>query len=124
MVMYLLYCQTLLLAAQAGTAYARERLTWFDYCHWARDLEQTEAFRDSVRYWKEKLTGVNAHVELPADLRQKQNNANAAIPLRFEPETVAALKAFADAQNVTLSPLMFSLWLVWVFLQRTFKLRC
>ena len=102
-------------AAQAGTAYARERLTWFDYCYWARDLEQTEAFRDSVRYWKEKLTGVNAHVELPADLRQKQNNANAAIPLRFEPETVAALKAFADAQNVTLSPLMFSLWLVWLW---------
>ena len=102
-------------AALAGTAYARARLTWFDYCHWARDLPQTEAFRDSIRYWKDKLTGVNAHVELPADLRQQQDNANAALPLRLEPDTVAALKAFADAQNVTLSPLMFSLWLVWLW---------
>lgn len=102
-------------AALAGTVYARERLTWFDYCHWARDLAQTEAFRDSLSYWKGKLTGVTAHVELPADFRQKQDNANAALPLRLEPETVAALKAFADAQNVTLSPLMFSLWLVWLW---------
>ena len=28
---------------------------------------------------------------------------------------MAALKALADAQNVTLSPLMFSLWLVWLW---------
>ena len=102
-------------AALAGTAYARERLTWFDYCHWARDLSETDAFRDSVRYWKGKLAGINAHVELPADFRQKQDNANAALPLRLEPDTVATLKAFADAQNVTLSPLMFSLWLVWLW---------
>ena len=40
-------------AAQAGQAYTRERLTWFDYCDWARDLPQSEAFRDSVTYWKE-----------------------------------------------------------------------
>ena len=102
-------------AALAGQTYAHERLTWFDYCHWASDLSQTEAFRDSISYWRDKLTGISAHVELPADFRQKQDNANAALPLRLEPETVAALKAFADAQNVTLSPLMFSLWLVWLW---------
>jgi len=102
-------------AAQAGQVYARERLTWFDYCHWARDLNQSDAFRDAVDYWKVKLTGITPHVELPADFRQKRDNANAFIALRLEPEIVAALKAFADEQDVTLSPLLFSLWLVWLW---------
>ena len=31
------------------------------------------------------------------------------------PKVVAALKAFADAQETTLSPLLFSLWLVWLW---------
>ncbi len=102
-------------AAQAGAAYHRPRLSWFDYGAWARELAQTPAFRASVDYWKGKLTGVSTHVELPADFRQRLGNANAALPLRIEPDTVAALKALADAQDVTLSPLMFSLWLVWLW---------
>ena len=102
-------------AATAGQAYVRERLTWFDYCRWARDLAQSEAYQDSVAYWKNKLTGANAHIQLPADFQQKQENANTSLPLRFEPETVAALKAFADEQDVTMSPLMFSLWLVLIW---------
>jgi amino acid adenylation domain-containing protein/thioester reductase-like protein len=93
----------------------RSRLTWFDYCNWARCLPHSQPFAESIAYWKTKLAAVDAHTELPADFRQKQANANAALPLRFEPEVVAALKTFADEQNITLSPLMFALYLVWVW---------
>lgn len=91
------------------------RLTWFDYCRWARCLPQSQGFADSIAYWKTKLAAVDAHTELPTDYRQKQPNANAALPLRFEPEVVAALKTFADASNITLSPLLFTLYLVWIW---------
>ncbi|MBF0548425.1 MAG: amino acid adenylation domain-containing protein [Candidatus Riflebacteria bacterium] len=102
-------------ANQAGGQYSQNRLTWFDYCHWAVDLPKSDLFKDSICYWKTKLAGMNSYVELPVDFRQKQSNANAAMPLRFEPEVVTALKAFADEQEITLSPLLFSLWLVWLW---------
>ena len=91
------------------------RLNWFDYWRWAGCLPGSQPFADSIAYWKAKLAGVDPHTELPADFRQKRVNSNASLPLRLEPETVKALKAFADAQNVTLSPLLFSLYLAWIW---------
>jgi amino acid adenylation domain-containing protein/thioester reductase-like protein len=102
-------------AAMAGQTYHQERLSWFDYCHWAQDLPRSEAFQDACRYWEEKLGQVDVHVELPTDYTQKQPDSNAALALRFAPEVVTALKDFADAQETTLSPLLFSLWLVWLW---------
>ena len=92
-----------------------ERLNGFDYWQWSRCLPNSQPFTDSIAYWKTKLAGVDAHTELPADFRQKRANSNASIKLRIEPDTVAALKAFADAQNITLPPLLFSLYLAWIW---------
>lgn len=91
------------------------RLDWFDYWRWARCLPVSQPFADSIAYWKTKLAGVDAHTELPTDFRQKRADSNDFLQLRLEPEIVSALKAFADAQNVTLSPLLFSLYLVWIW---------
>ncbi|MFO7728076.1 MAG: amino acid adenylation domain-containing protein [Desulfonatronovibrio sp.] len=93
----------------------RSRLSWFDYCNWACCLQESKRFAESIDYWKAKFDSVNAHTELPADFRQKQPDANQSLSLRFEPDVVASLKAFADEQGITLSPLMFALYLVWIW---------
>ncbi|MDD2466555.1 MAG: amino acid adenylation domain-containing protein [Desulfobulbus sp.] len=91
------------------------RLTWFDYWSWAPCLPGSQVFADSITYWKKKLAGVDAHTDLPADSRQKRPDANAFIHLRIEPQTVADLKAFADSQNITLSPLFMALYIAWIW---------
>ncbi|MFP4325470.1 MAG: amino acid adenylation domain-containing protein [Desulfonatronovibrio sp.] len=103
------------LAARYEGREIRPRLSWFDYCNWACCLQESKRFAESIDYWKAKLDSVNAHTELPVDLRQKQPDANQSLNLRFEPDIVASLKAFADEQGITLSPLMFALYLVWIW---------
>ncbi len=108
----------LLLAELAARYEGRDcapRLTWFDYWRWAPCLPNSRPFRDSIAYWKEKLAGVDAHTELPADFRHKRPDANASINLRIEPATVAVLKDFADARNMTLSPLLMALYVTWIW---------
>lgn len=108
----------LLLAELAARYEGRDcapRLTWFDYWRWAPCLPKSRPFLDSIAYWKEKLAGVDAHTELPADFRRKRPDANASVNLRIEPDTVAALKDFADAQNMTLSPLLMALYVTWIW---------
>ncbi len=91
------------------------RLSWLDYCAWSRCLPESPAFAESIAYWKKKLTGVDAHTELPADFQKKKADANAALGLRFAPDLVARLKRFADAREITLPPLLFALYLVWIW---------
>jgi len=91
------------------------RLTWFDYWRWAPCLPDSQRFADSITYWKKKLAGVDAHTDLPADSRRKRHDANAFIHLRIEPQTVAALKVFADSLNMTISPLFMALYIAWIW---------
>ena len=98
-----------------GRSHARERLTWFDHCEWSRDLPNTRLYSESISYWRKKLAGINARCELPLDQSQKQPNSNFAKRIRLNPETVKRLKKFADDKGVTLPPLLFSLYLVWLW---------
>ncbi|MHB2017841.1 MAG: amino acid adenylation domain-containing protein, partial [Candidatus Xenobia bacterium] len=52
---------------------------------------------------------------LPLDAAQKRANCNAAMPLRFDASVVRELKRLADALEVTLSPLLFALYLIWLW---------
>ncbi len=103
------------LAARYEGRSCAPRLTWFDYWHWAPCLPKSRPFLNSIAYWKKKLAGVDAHTELPTDFRRKRPDANAAIDLRIEPSTATALKAFADTQNITLSPLLMALFVAWIW---------
>ena len=108
---------------ELGTRYEHrpvpERLSIFDYCQWSRCLPASAAFADSIAYWKDKLAGADAHTELPIDLQAglpaEVPDTNQALELRFEPETVNALRRFADAAGITLSPLLFALYLTWIW---------
>jgi amino acid adenylation domain-containing protein/thioester reductase-like protein len=103
------------LAARYAGQTPRARLDWFDYCDWSQCLADTQPFTESIAYWKAKLATADARTELPVDFQHKRPNANAAAAVRIAPETVATLKAFADEHNITLSPLIFSLYLVWIW---------
>ncbi len=98
-----------------GRAPGSPRLTCFDYGLWARCLPGSRPYREAIAYWRAKLAGVNARVELPAERRQKRDDANADLPLRFEPAVVDRLKALADQRGITLPPLLFALFLVWLW---------
>ncbi|EIC20389.1 non-ribosomal peptide synthetase [Thiorhodovibrio frisius] len=108
---------------ELGERYLRhpvpERLNIFDYCDWSRCLPKSPPFAESIAYWKHKLGGADAHTELPIDQNPGNPNespdTNQALALRFAPETVAALKAFADEAGITMSPLLFALYLVWIW---------
>jgi len=95
------------------------RPTIFDYCLWSRCLKDSRPFAESVAYWKDKLAGATAHTDLPIDRHggapSAEADTNQTLPIRIPPQTVAALKAFADAQEITLSPLLFALYLVWIW---------
>ena len=112
-----------LLLEELGTRYERrpvpERLSIFDYCQWSRCLPESAPFAESIAYWKDKLAGADAHTELPIDrqagMPAEVPDTNRALALRFEPDTASALKTFADAAGITLSPLLFALYLVWIW---------
>jgi amino acid adenylation domain-containing protein/thioester reductase-like protein len=92
-----------------------ERISWIDYHNWAQHLYTSDAFDESCTYWREKLKGMEAHIELPVDMRQKEPNANASHAIRIGPTVVAALKKYADDHSITLSPVFFALYLTWLW---------
>jgi len=102
-------------ALAAGKKYVPGKLTWFDYCYWARGLSRSAPYTEAITYWRRKLAGINARVELPVDSHDKKPDSNAFRAVRFEPETVRALKRLADEKGMTLPPLLFSLYLVWLW---------
>ncbi|MBM3276060.1 MAG: AMP-binding protein, partial [Candidatus Sericytochromatia bacterium] len=102
-------------ARLSGVPYELDRFNWFDWCHWAVDLPGSRPFLDSLAYWRKKLSGVEARVELPADRSRKRNNAGQSVAVRFEPATVAKLRCLADEAGITLSPLLFALYVVWIW---------
>ena len=48
-------------------------------------------------------------------LSRKRPDANEAVRVRFEPATVQALKDLADRHGLTLPPLVFALYLTWLW---------
>ena len=91
-----------------GRQYAKGRLNWFDYCHWALDLNKSKPYLDSICYWREKLKNINARIELPLTNHYKKPNSNVGKPVRFQSKTVQLLKQFAD-DRVSLYLRYFSL---------------
>lgn len=89
--------------------------SWLDYHAWATNLIRSEAYSESVGYWKKKLTGLDTYTELPFDKRQRVSDSNAWIPIRLDASIVASLKAYADQHSMTLPPVLFALYLTWLW---------
>ena len=89
--------------------------TWLDYHAWAEHLLRSETYSESVEYWKRKLGGLDTYTELPFDKRQRIADSNAWIPIRLDAAIVASLKAYADQHSMTLPPVLFALYLTWLW---------
>jgi hypothetical protein len=93
---------------------------WIDYCLWqAKNLEShppfIQSFRDDVSYWKNKLAGLEARVALPVVSHFKRENSNQSVNVCIPQKWVQSLKRTAGDWGVTLSPLFFSIFLVWLW---------
>lgn len=92
-----------------------DRITWTDYHVWSNDLIRSEDYRGSKQYWQTKLRSLDAYTELPFDKRQRVPDSNAWIPVRIDARTVESLKAYADKHSFTLPPVLFALYLTWIW---------
>lgn len=92
-----------------------ERISWIDYHDWAASLVQSSLYEESASYWKTKLKNLDTYTELPFDYRQRVPEANAWIPVRIEAKYVSLLKAYADKNSITLPPVLFALYLTWLW---------
>ncbi|RLS91040.1 MAG: amino acid adenylation domain-containing protein [Planctomycetota bacterium] len=98
-----------------STPLGRDAATVFDYGIWSDAPARKGAWTSSVSYWERKLHGVSARTELPATSTTRRPDANAWLPLRLEPAVVAGLKRLASDLDVTLPPVLFAAYLVWLW---------
>lgn len=92
-----------------------ERISWIDYHAWSTSLVQSSLYQESATYWKTKLKNLDTYTELPFDYRQRVPEANAWMPVRIEAKVVSLLKAYADKNSITLPPVLFALYLSWLW---------
>jgi len=102
-------------AIKEGKKFLQTRLTWFDYCHWAKGIAGSQSYLEALSYWREKMKGATARIELPLATHQKKPNSNIGKEVRFSPHVARQLKQFADSLEITLPPLFFSLYLIWLW---------
>ena len=98
-----------------GKPVSGERLSWFDYGHWALQLASSPRFNAARDYWKRKLDAVALRTELPFDAVQREPNANRSLALHVRPAQMRRLKQIAEAHDMTLPPVLFALYLVWLW---------
>ena len=103
------------LALQGGKVVQPKKLTWVDYCAWTKGLTQSQLYQDAIQYWQRKLTGGEARVELPVEFAHKRADSNQDIAIEISPDQVARLKKTADEWGVTLAPVLFAIFDIWLW---------
>ncbi|MFL9907680.1 non-ribosomal peptide synthetase [Paraburkholderia sp. RL17-337-BIB-A] len=98
-----------------GKPVSGQPLSWFDYGHWAPQLAASPRFAAARDYWKRKLDAVALRTELPFDALQREPNANRALKLHVRPDQMRRLRLIAEAHDMTLPPVVFALYLVWLW---------
>ncbi|HBK46189.1 MAG TPA: non-ribosomal peptide synthetase, partial [Xanthomonadaceae bacterium] len=92
-------------AAKAGEAleHAPGALQYADFAHWADARERAGDWERHVRYWRERLDGLPALLELPLDAPRPAVQAHAGDQVHFAvpAETIAGLRRLCADQGAT-----------------------
>ena len=98
-----------------GKTIAPRPLSWFDYCNWEPQLRASPLFAEARDYWTRKLAPVTLRTELPFDSLLRTDNANRSLAVSLRPAQVERLKRIAELHGMTLPPVLFALYLVWIW---------
>jgi amino acid adenylation domain-containing protein/thioester reductase-like protein len=95
----------------------KNKLTYLDYC--AQPQSPAELERD-FKYWQKKLSAISglspeAKVDLPVQSHQTRANSNRYIDFKIGAKMTLDLKRLSEEWNVTLPPLLFSLFNIWIW---------
>jgi amino acid adenylation domain-containing protein len=85
-----------------------------EYVRWQESLLSSEAGERLGRYWSGQLAGCSGTLALPLDHPRPRvpSLRGASHPVRFSPELVAAVRAFARAEKLTVNALTLSVFQV------------
>jgi len=75
-----------------------------DYCSWQQEWLASQAAQTQLTYWRERLNGALAPLELPADFPRpaQQSYRGARLSRRLSTELTGALKSFSRREGATL----------------------
>ncbi|WP_051898658.1 non-ribosomal peptide synthetase [Sciscionella sediminilitoris] len=98
-----------LLAAYGARARGREPeqaalpVQYVDYALWQREQLTEEALEAQLGYWRNRLAGAPAELELPADRSRPANPsyAGASVPFELDSDTYAGVRALAREHRVS-----------------------
>ncbi|WP_277189292.1 non-ribosomal peptide synthetase [Caballeronia sp. BR00000012568055] len=102
-------------AEYEGRAAESRTLNWFDYCAWKRRIEPSPQYARALDYWKRKLANVPLRLDLPFDSTTRKPDSNRVLRVSLTLDQTARLRAIAQAQGTTLSPVLFALHLLWLW---------
>ncbi|RKG76773.1 amino acid adenylation domain-containing protein, partial [Corallococcus exercitus] len=83
-----------------------------DFAAWQQEWLQGETLETQLSYWKEKLAGAPAALDLPTDRPRPpvQSHRGATVDVRLPPEVSQALKALAQREGATPFMLLLAAW--------------
>ena len=93
--------------------YQSELYTMLDYGHWME--KHPEPRQQSMRYWTKKIEGISCKTELPILSGKRQSGRNEHLPVHIKPDASQKLKALANKLEVTLTPVLFAIYLIWIW---------
>ncbi|MBS2966797.1 amino acid adenylation domain-containing protein, partial [Actinocrinis puniceicyclus] len=74
-----------------------------DYAAWQRETHSPQALREDLDWWRTELSGLPPLLQLPADRGRPavQSHVGSTLHTELDPDTAAAVRAFARARSAT-----------------------
>jgi amino acid adenylation domain-containing protein/FkbM family methyltransferase len=92
------------LAARAASPLPELAVQYVDFAAWQRERLQGDALRGEIAYWRERLAGAAAVLELPADRQRSKvaSNRGSVEPFHLPRPLVAGLRTLGRQRGTTL----------------------
>src|ERR1051326_5725316 len=99
-------------AAGQESPLAELPIQYADYAVWQREWLQGEVLEEQLGYWRKKLAGAPAVLELPTDHPRpaQQTHRGALLPLQLSSELTSELKQLSQREGVTLFMTLLAGW--------------